>query len=205
MTGSDEVALGLIGLGLLGSALAAQFLNHGFAVVGYDTSADRCRAFEKIGGRVAPNAASVASDCRRVVLSLPTSEVATRVVSEIESELPAESIVIDTTTGEPEQMVALATQLSAHGVQYLDATVGGSSQQVRDRDVIAIVGGHSAAVDACRDVFDAFAREVFHVGPIGSGARMKLVVNLVLGLNRAVLAEGLAFSRACGFDPNDAL
>lgn len=205
MAVSRGKTLGLIGLGLLGSALAERFLEAGFVVVGYDTNAERCRTLERLGGRVAASAVAVARECRRIILSLPTSDVASRVVSEIEQVLQAGAVVVDTTSGEPEQMVTLATQLSARGVHYLDATVGGSSQQARERDVIAIVGGIATTVDACCDLFDAFAREVFHVGPVGSGARMKLVVNLVLGLNRAVLAEGLAFSRACGFDPNDAL
>jgi 3-hydroxyisobutyrate dehydrogenase-like beta-hydroxyacid dehydrogenase len=68
-----------------------------------------------------------------------------------------------------------------------------------------MVGGESQAVRACTDLFEAFARQTFHVGPRGSGARMKLVVNLVLGLNRAVLAEGLSFARALGLDAIEAL
>lgn len=211
MTAADSrssersASVGLIGLGLLGTALAERLLRSGFDVVGFDTNAERCAAFQKLGGRVADNAADVAGSSRRILLSLPTSDIASQVVTEIQPGLPSGSIVIDTTTGEPEQMTALAAQLATSGVQYLDATIGGSSQQARDRDVIAIVGGEATTLDGCRDLFDTFARDVFHVGAVGSGARMKLVVNLVLGLNRAVLAEGLVFARDCGFDPNDAL
>ena len=68
-----------------------------------------------------------------------------------------------------------------------------------------MVGGDGGAFDACRDLFDALARAAFHVGPVGSGARMKLATNLVLGLNRAALAEGLAFARSIGLDPAQAL
>jgi 3-hydroxyisobutyrate dehydrogenase-like beta-hydroxyacid dehydrogenase len=202
---SRAETVGLIGLGLLGSALAERLLASGFDVLGFDTSAERCREFQKLGGSLAASAGEVAGRANRLLLSLPTSEIASQVVAEILPQLPSGAIVVDTTTGEPEQMIALAESLSRAGVNYLDATVGGSSQQARERDVIAIVGGEATTVDACRDLLETFARDTFHVGPVGSGARMKLVVNLVLGLNRAVLAEGLSFARASGFDPNDAL
>ena len=86
------------------------------------------------------------------------------------------------------------------GIHYLDATIAGSSAQVRRGDVIVMIGGDGTAVQACDDLLRTFAKQSFHLGPCGSGARMKLVVNLVLGLNRAVLAEGLAFANACGVD-----
>lgn len=197
--------IGLIGLGLLGSALAERFIKAGFRVIGFDTNEDRCRKFENLGGQVAATGTEAARACRRVVLCLPTSEIAAGVVSEIEKHLSLGTIVVDTTTGEPEQMIALGEQLAARGMRYLDATIGGSSQQTRDGDAIAIVGGDSDTIADCADLFAAFAREVFPVGPVGSGARMKLVVNLVLGLNRAVLAEGLMFAKASGFNPNHAL
>jgi 3-hydroxyisobutyrate dehydrogenase-like beta-hydroxyacid dehydrogenase len=90
--------------------------------------------------------------------------------------------------------------LAGRGVPYLDATVAGSSEQVRAGEAVVLLGGDRAAGAACVDLFACFAREWFHLGPWGSGARMKLVVNLVLGLHRAALAEGLAFARACGLD-----
>src|SRR5262249_22050464 len=88
---------------------------------------------------------------------------------------------------------------------YLDAEIGGSSRQVRERDVIVLCGGDRAVYDQCADVFDCFARRTFYLGPWGSGARMELAMNLVLGLNRAVLAEGLTFAEALGLDPQTAL
>jgi 3-hydroxyisobutyrate dehydrogenase-like beta-hydroxyacid dehydrogenase len=101
--------------------------------------------------------------------------------------------------------VRFADALAQMGVNYLDATVGGSSRQVRMREAILICGGREDAFARCTDLFDQFSRQAFLVGPAGSGARMKLVMNLVLGLNRAVLAEGLEFARASGIDPRTAL
>jgi 3-hydroxyisobutyrate dehydrogenase-like beta-hydroxyacid dehydrogenase len=114
-------------------------------------------------------------------------------------------VVIDTTTGEPDATTRLSRELAAKGVTYLDATIVGSSQHVRQGNVLVLLGGEEQAFRKWHELFDSFARQVFYLGPSGSGARMKLVVNLVLGLNRAVLAEGLTFASRCGVDPAQAL
>jgi 3-hydroxyisobutyrate dehydrogenase-like beta-hydroxyacid dehydrogenase len=82
----------------------------------------------------------------------------------------------------------------------LDAPVGGSSGQARRREAPLVVGGERAVFDRCRPVLDAIARSVHYVGPNGSGARAKLVINMVLGLNRLALAEGLLFGSRQGLD-----
>lgn len=112
---------------------------------------------------------------------------------------------MDMTTGDPEEMSAIARECAARGIAYLDTTVGGSSAQVAAGEAILMAGGNAAALEACRDLLQLFAKQIFFLGAAGNGARMKLVLNLVLGLNRAVLAEGLAFAEACGFDAAAAL
>jgi 3-hydroxyisobutyrate dehydrogenase-like beta-hydroxyacid dehydrogenase len=201
----DRRSIGLVGLGLVGSALAERFLRAGLAVVGYDIDADRRRQFSALGGRCATSAGEVTQACGRTVLSLPTSDVVEQVLDESGKHLRDGQVVLDTTTGDPERSAAVGARLAARGVHYLDSAIAGSSEQVRAAAAVALVGGEAAAYAECADVFRCFAREWYHLGPWGSGARMKLVVNLVLGLNRAVLAEGLAFARACGIDPAEAL
>ena len=141
----------------------------------------------------------------RTVLSLPTTDVVEAVLTEVALDMPAGLLVVDTTTGDPDRRPAVGARLAEAGVRYLDAAVVGSSEQVRGADAVALVGGEQTDADACADLFGCFARRWFYLGPWGSAARMKLVVNLVLGLNRAALAEGLAFARACGLDPAVAL
>src|SRR5581483_4874146 len=96
-------------------------------------------------------------------------------------------------------------QLAELGVDYVDACVGGSSAQVRRGEAVVMAGGSVQAWERSRDLFDAFAKKSWLLGPPGSGARMKLVFNLVLGLNRAVLAEGLEFAAHAGIAPSQAL
>lgn len=196
----SQPTVGLIGLGLMGTALAERFLQAGFSVVGFDVASERRHWLTSAGGTATASASDVAAECDRIVFSLPTSEIVASVTGQLASTLRPGVTIVDTTTGAPDASARLSADLAAHGVRYLDATVVGSSEQVRQRDAIVLVGGDRATADACQDLFDCFARQWFHLGPNGSGSRMKLVVNLVLGLNRAVLAEGLTFARACGLD-----
>lgn len=201
----ETKAIGLIGAGLLGSALAERMLHAGLAVIGYDIDSRRRELLRAAGAVSVDSAHDVAARCRRVVLSLPTSDEVEAVVDQIEGVLEQDALVIDTTTGEPDRTAMLGARLAARGVGYVDATVSGSSAQARACDVVVMAGGQPAAVEACEDLFACFARRWFHVGPCGSGARMKLVANLVLGLNRAALAEGLSLAKAIGLEPPTAL
>lgn len=198
-------SIGLIGLGLVGSALAARLQQAGFCVVGFDVAPARQRAHKRLGGQTVGSAAEVFAQCQRVLLSLPNSAVVEAVLRESAPQLRGGLRIIDTTTGEPDATARLGARLARRGVRYLDATIVGSSAQVCAGDVLVLAGGKKADFDAARDVFATFAKQSFHTGPCGSGARMKLVVNLVLGLNRAVLAEGLTFARHLGVSQKEAL
>lgn len=197
--------VGIIGVGLVGTALAERLLGAGYGVRGYDPRPERMATLAELGGEPAPGAAAVASACDRVILSLPTSEIVAQVLEQASPEARPGMLIVDTTTGAPEDSAASASLLAAIGVDYVDATVGGSSRQVRNREAVFICGGTTAAFARCQDLFDHCGKAAYLVGPPGSGARMKLVMNLVLGLNRAVLAEGLEFARASGLDPYAAL
>lgn len=197
--------IGSIGTGLLGSAMAARFLARGIKVVAYDP--DETALQNAVAEGVAPARcnAEVAERCRTVILSLPNSAISAAVVEEIRRQLAPGTLVIDTTTGSPEDMANLADRLASSGVHYVDATIGGNSTQARAGDVIALAGGAPEAETMARPVLEVVARKVFWLGPSGAGARMKLVLNLALGLNRAVLAEALHFAAASGFQPAQAL
>jgi 3-hydroxyisobutyrate dehydrogenase-like beta-hydroxyacid dehydrogenase len=199
-----ERTICLIGVGLVGRALAERFLQANWQVIGCDVSLERQLELTALGGQAVSHADDVFAATDFVVVSLPTSEIASGVLDAVNEPLTGKT-VIDTTTGEPEQMAALGRRLIARGARYLDATIAGSSAQVRAGEVILMVGGDSETVAACDELFRCFASHCFHVGPVGAGARMKLVVNLVLGLNRAVLAEGLCFAERCGVDPHRTL
>lgn len=180
-------ALGIIGMGLMGGAL----MRMTGASHGWDVDAGRCVN--------AATASEIFEHCEIVFLCLPNSSVVREVLHAVN--VKPGSILIDTTTGDPAEMAALGADLTARGVHYLDATISGSSAQLLQRDVLVMAGGDAAIFERCRDLFAKFSREAVHVGPCGSGAKMKLVTNLVLGLNRAALAEGLAFASDLNLNP----
>ena len=187
--------IGLIGVGLLGSAIAARLSAAKYPVVGYDLLPER-----RLG---ATSAQQVARECRTIILCLPTSGVAAQVLGELK--LTPGTVIIDCTTGEPQVMAAMGARLAKDGVDYLDATVLGSSRVVRNGAAVVMAGGRKEVFDAAAPLFRTFASRAFYLGSYGAGARMKLVANLALGLHRAVLAETLAFAQACDVSPVDAL
>lgn len=203
--------IGLIGLGLVGTAIAESLLAKQFSVIGFDIDSERCRQIEKLGARVASSPAVVAGQTKRVVLSLPDTEAVQQVIEGPKGLLEgsrktgsqAKSLptyVIDTTTGDPEETMALARRLAERHILLLDSTISGSSQQVRERKAVFMVGGEKEAFDRCMDIFTALTDRVFYIGPSGSGSKAKLASNLVLGLNRLVLAEGLVFAGKLGLE-----
>ncbi len=195
--------IGLIGLGLVGTAIAESLLAQQFDVTGLDVAPESCRQLEKSGGVPESNPAAVVGRVERVILSLPDTNVVLQVVEGRDGILEAESPpthIIDTTTGDPDETISLAKRLAAGGITFLDSTISGSSRQVKDRQAVFMVGGDEEAFEACRDVFSALAETAFYIGPSGSGSKAKLASNLILGLNRLALAEGLVFAEKLGLD-----
>jgi 3-hydroxyisobutyrate dehydrogenase-like beta-hydroxyacid dehydrogenase len=95
--------------------------------------------------------------------------------------------------------------MASLGIQYLDAPISGSSEQTRRGEATVMVGGEREAFEACSDLWPMLGANIYHVGASGSAAKMKLISNLVLGLNRAALAEALVFAQGIGVDPASAL
>jgi len=185
----------------MGSALADRLVGAGQRVIGWDIEDERRGALRERGGEVAHDAEEVFSGCSRVLLSLPSHREVGDVVRAAGTTLSRGLTIIDTTTGDPASTEALARTMDEQGIVYLDATISGSSAQVRAGSATLMVGGDAESFAACSDIFALIGSQVFHTGSTGTGAKMKLVTNLVLGLNRAALAEGLAFAESIGLDP----
>jgi 2-hydroxy-3-oxopropionate reductase len=198
----DQDLIGLIGLGLMGTALTERLLEHGYRVAVWNRTREKAAPVVAQGAQWSDNPLAT---CDRVIISLYTTEVVEAVLAELDAGLHDGQILLDTTTGEPRQTAALGARLAARGVRYLDAPISGSSEQTRRGEATVIVGGDRTVFEACADLWRVMGAKVFHVGLCGSAARMKLISNLVLGLNRAVLAEGLAFAEAIGVSPAAAL
>ena len=195
--------IGLVGIGLVGTAIAERLLSAKFEVVGFDIDSARCRHLQELGAKAVSSPAEVACETDRIILSLPDTETVREVVEGPAGILEAKTLptyIIDTTTGDPEETAALAKRLAKRGIYFLDATISGSSRQVRDQDAVLMVGGDKAAFERCMDIFQALTEKVFYLGPSGNGSKAKLASNLILGLNRLALAEGLVFASKLGLE-----
>ena len=197
--------IGLIGLGLMGQAIAERLLAASFTVIGWDIAPKQRAAFQKLGGQLAANSTEVFTRCDRILLSLPESKIVSAVLCEAAPVLHYGHIIADTSTGDPQDAIEISRQLAPSGAVYLDATISGNSDQVRRAEVLVMVGGLKSAFSRCKKLFNTFAARTIHTGLVGSAAQMKLVTNLVLGLNRAALAEGLVFAHALKLDGKQAL
>ncbi len=196
--------IGLVGLGLVGTAMAERLLAEQFEVVGFDIDSKKCEHLEQLGTKAVSNPAKVTEQVDRVVLSLPDTDVVLQVVEGPGGILEAKTLpryIIDTTTGEPDETAALAQRLAKQGIYFLEAPFSGSSRQLRDKEIVFMVGGDKTAFEECKDIFDALGEKVFYVGESGNGSKAKLASNLILGLNRLTLAEGLVFASKLGLDP----
>ena len=196
--------VGFIGLGLMGGTLAAHLVERG-SVVGYDPVAARRAEHEVRGGTIASSAADVARACDVAILSLPNGDVMKSVCREIAGAEAAPLLVIDTTTADPDESVDAATILAESGMGFVDATISGNATQAASRDIIFMVGGQPEEVSVAAGVLAPLGRAVYPVGGVGTGSRMKLVVNHVLSINRAAVAEGLAVAEKAGIDLDAAI
>ena len=196
--------IGLVGLGLVGSAMAERLKADRFNVIGFDIDRAKCEQLEQLGAVAVNSPAQVAEQAGRIILSLPDTDAVLQVVEGPGGILEAKKVpgyIIDTTTGEPDKTAALAKRLAGRDVYFLDAPFSGSSRQVREKEVIFMVGGEKAVYEKCMDIFKALGAKSFYLGASGNGSRAKLAGNLILGLNRLALAEGLVFAAKLGLEP----
>ena len=194
----------IIGLGLMGEVYAQRLLNAGIAVTGFDIDPARRARLDAIGGNAADDIAALAKSARCIIVAVfSTAQVADVIENHLLPALGEGSgkIVLVMSTCDPDEVAALAERVMPRGIRYLDVPVSGTSDQVRRGDGVALIGGDAKIIDEVTDIMDALFVRRFHVGKIGDGGRAKLAVNLILGLNRLALAEGLVFAERLGLDP----
>lgn len=153
----------------------------------------------------ADSPAQLAERVERVVLCLPDSDAVEEVCGGSAGLLSAAAsrleLVIDCTTGDPDRSEALAGRMGGAGIAFVEAEVSGSSELMLSGEAALLVGAEPGSLEAATELLDALSPLVFHLGPVGAGAKMKLVSNLVVGLNRLVLAEAVYLAERVGVSP----
>jgi 3-hydroxyisobutyrate dehydrogenase-like beta-hydroxyacid dehydrogenase len=198
---SARPPVGVIGLGLIGTSLAQRLLQAGFQVAGFDIDAERRDNLARLGGRACATAKEVGERCKEVVLAVfNTDQVESVLESADGAGLVEGHLVICTSTCDPDRIEALAARVAKRGLRFLESPLSGNSDQIAKGNGIALVAGERSTMDVAAPVLNALCKQSYYLGPAGSGGRAKLAVNLVGGLNRAVMAEGLAFAEALGLE-----
>jgi 2-hydroxy-3-oxopropionate reductase len=195
--------IGIVGLGLMGSALAERLIGAGYGAVGFDIDAEKLRSLDRIGGTAAASPADVARQCDVVFLAVFNTDQVEDVVER--DLLPAigagsDKILLCASTCDPDRIAALAQRIAPQGFHLLDTPISGTSEQVRQGRGVALVGGEADKLAEVADVLGAVFPSYFHMGPAGNAGRTKLAINLILGLNRLALAEGLVFAERMGLE-----
>jgi len=196
--------IAIVGVGLLGSAVASRLLAGGFAVTGYDSRPEQLRGLAPRGLRPASSPKDAVSGADAVFTILPSLETVERVILGPEGllqSLPRAATLIQMSTISPTLTRRLGEAAASAGIGFLDAPMSGTSAMVERGDCTIFAGGDAALVEACRPVFAAIARRTVHVGPIGSASLAKLATNLLVGLNTAALAEALVLGVKGGLTP----
>lgn len=196
--------VGVLGIGLIGTALARRLVGAGLEVVGFDVDAARRDGLAAIGGRALLSVADVARAADRILISVfDTGQVEDVVegkggLAEIAAETGTEKLALVVSTCDPDRIARLSGRLAAGPLHLLEAPISGTSAQVAAGDGVALVAGDRQDADAAADILAAICKTFHFMGATGNGGRTKLAVNLILGINRTGLAEGLVFADALG-------
>jgi len=201
--GKDK--LGFIGIGYMGRPVAERLLQAGFQLTAYDRDRSKAQELIQYGGAVAGSVAELSSGCDVLLTCLPNDEAVISVFNGADDAFASArsgSLCIDLSTVYPETSKRLARLGAARGVNVLDVTMSGSTPVAEQGALVLFGGGEQASFDAAELIFRAIARKYFHVGPSGSGATMKLVVNSLLGIGMQAIAEAVALGEKAGLDRN---
>ena len=191
----------VVGLGIMGSAIAQHLLDGGHPVLGYDVDVARIREFEDRGGTALGSVREAAERADVVLTSLPGSGPALEVCRELAAGAREGLVVVETSTLPHDVKESCRALVVAAGGELLDCPLSGTGAQAKVRDVVVYGSGDEAAFERVRAVLETFSRSVRYLGPFGSGSTMKLVANLLVAVHNAATAEAFALGEAAGLDP----
>ena len=197
--------LGFVGIGYMGRPIARRLLESGFKLTAYDRDHSKAEELIRYGGKVAQSVLQLSSSCNVILSCLPSDEAVLDIYKGPEgafAHAQRGSLVIDLSTVYPETSQELSKLGSEGGVEVLDVTISGSTPTAENGLLTLFGGGDKACFDAAESIFRVIAKKYFYLGPSGSGATMKLVVNTLLGIGMQAIAEAVALGEKAGLDRN---
>ena len=201
-----SLKIGIVGLGLVGRALAHRLKAAGHLCIGSDVRQEAMTAFASQGHAVEPSVAQLSQLVELMVLAVFDTAGVLDVVQHIRERRQGQLnhgplTLMDCSTGDPVALEKLAFELQTQNIHFVEAPLSGSSAQIENGEATVLIGGELDDVQRLEPVFHALGSNRIHVGGAGMAARAKLATNLVLGLNRAALAEGMVFAESMGIEP----
>ena len=197
--------LGFIGIGYMGRPIARRLLEAGFRVTVYDRDPNKADELVRYGGTVAQSVSELSSSCNIVLSCLPSDQAVLDIYGGpdgVFAHARPGSVVVDLSTVYPETSQELSRLGAKHGVEVLDVTMSGSTPVAEKGLLTLFGGGNKERFDSAESIFRVISQKYFYLGPSGSGATMKLVVNTLLGIGMQAIAEAVALGEKAGLDRN---
>jgi 3-hydroxyisobutyrate dehydrogenase-like beta-hydroxyacid dehydrogenase len=199
----EKSKLGFVGVGYMGRPIAQRLLESGFNLTAYDRDHRKAEELVRYGGSVAQSVSELSASCNVILSCLPNDEAVLAIYrgpDGVFANTSHGSQVIDMSTVYPETSRELSRLGSERGVEVLDVTISGSVPAAEQGSLTLFGGGDQECFDAAESIFRVLARKCFYLGPSGSGATMKLVVNTLLGTGMQAIAEAVALGEKAGLD-----
>jgi 3-hydroxyisobutyrate dehydrogenase len=204
----NNTKVAILGLGTMGAGMASNLLKAEFNLTVYNRTAAKAQPLAELGARVA-STPSAAAEGASIVISMLADDQASREAwtgkDGAISSVDAGTILVEASTVSPAWIAELSGLAKQHGAELLDAPVTGSKAQAEGAQLNFLVGGSDAALEKATPVLKVMSKEIVHLGPVGSGARMKLINNFLCGVQIVSLAEALTWIERSGLDRDKAL
>ncbi|WP_318556332.1 NAD(P)-dependent oxidoreductase [Geobacter anodireducens] len=194
---------GFLGLGIMGGPMAANLVRAGFDVTVWNRNPAKCAPLVALGARQASSPAEVCAACDITIAMLADPTAAKEVCfgpNGVLEGIGGGRGYIDMSTVDDETSTAIGAAVTARGGRFLEAPVSGTKKPAEDGTLIILAAGDQSLFTDAGPAFAALGKKCLHLGEVGQGARMKLVVNMIMGQMMAALGEGMALGRKCGLD-----
>ncbi len=195
--------IGVVGLGIMGSAMARNLLKEGFTVVGYDIRDEAIDEIVALGGERATSPRDVAERAGIVITSLATPAALTAVMSGndgIKTAKGSGQVIVECSTMSLEIKQRAYDALSAAGMVLLDCPLSGTGAQAARKDLVVFASGDQRAYERCRDVFAGMSRMQKYLGEFGNGSKMKFIANHLVTIHNVAAAEAIVLGIKAGLD-----
>jgi len=193
--------VGIIGLGIMGSAISRNLVERGWRVIGFDIDAARTAELAQAGVTIAGVVAEVVREVPIVMTSLPTPAAVIDVARAIAGSGQPPRIVVELSTLTIADKLRFETILSEAGHIALDCPLSGTGAQAKMRDLVVYASGDSKAIARCADLFADFAKQSADLGAFGNGSKMKFVANHLVAIHNVATAEAMVLAERAGLDP----